>query len=233
MENAGVSNPDSFIEEVTEEVRRDRLFAMFRKYGWIAVLAILLVVGASAWSEWKKAQARAAAQAFGDGLLTALDAETPEARRAALAAVAARDGQRAIQLLLQASDPVQDRAATLAALDILIADATAPQAYRDLANLRRVVIMGAELTPEQRRAALDPVAIPGRAFRPLAVEQLAYLALETGDRDAALTGLKSLVQDQEAPPGLRRRASQMLMALGEPVEDAAPEKAAGGDVGQD
>ncbi len=228
-----MSNPDSFIEEVTEEVRRDRLFGLFRKYGWIPVLLILAVVGASAWSEWQKAQARATAEAFGDGLLAALDADTPEARRAALAAVPATEGQRAIQLLLEASDPGQDRTATIAALDTLIADAAAPQAYRDLAVLRRIIIMGSELTPEVRRAALEPVAAPGRAFRPLAVEQLAYLALETGDRAAALTGLKSLVQDQEAPPGLRRRASQMLMALGEPVEDAAPAAAAGGDVGQD
>lgn len=224
-----MSNPDSFIEEVTEEVRRDRLFGLFRKYGWIAVLAILLVVGGSAWTEWRKAQARATAQAFGDGLLAALDAKTPEARRAALQAVPATDGQRAIQLLLQASDPAQDRAATLAALDTLMADEVAPQAYRDLAALRRVVILGADLPPAERRAALDPIAVPGRAFRPLAVEQLAYLALETGDKAAAVTGLRALVQDQEAPAGLRRRASQMLMALGEPAEDAA----AGGDVGQD
>ena len=224
-----MSNPDSFIEEVTEEVRRDRLFGLFRKYGWIAVLAILLVVGGSAWTEWRKAQARATAQAFGDGMLAALDAKTPEARRAVLQAVPATDAQRAIQLLLQASDPAQDRAATLAALDTLMADEVAPQAYRDLAALRRVVILGADLPPAERRAALDPIAVPGRAFRPLAVEQLAYLALETGDKAAAVTGLRALVQDQEAPAGLRRRASQMLMALGEPAEDAA----AGGDVGQD
>ena len=36
-----MSNPDSFIDEVTEEVRRDRLFAMFRKYGWIGVAIVL------------------------------------------------------------------------------------------------------------------------------------------------------------------------------------------------
>ena len=228
-----MSNPDSFIEEVTEEVRRDRLFAMFRKYGWIAVLAILLVVGGSAWSEWQKAQGRAAAESFGDGLLTALDGTTPEARREGLAAVPAKGGQRAIQLLLEASDPGQDRAATLTALDTLIADATAPQAYRDLASLRRVVVTGNAVPAADRKSALDAIAVPGRPFRPLAVEQLAYLALETGDRAAAVTGLASLVQDQEAPQGLRRRASQMLMALGEPVEDAAPQAAAGGDVGQD
>jgi hypothetical protein len=34
-----LSNPDSFIDEVTE-VRRDHLFRLFRKYGWIGVVII-------------------------------------------------------------------------------------------------------------------------------------------------------------------------------------------------
>ena len=32
---------DRFIDEVTEDLRRDRLFQMMRRYGWIAVLLIL------------------------------------------------------------------------------------------------------------------------------------------------------------------------------------------------
>ncbi|MGQ0565707.1 MAG: hypothetical protein ACT4OK_11630 [Gemmobacter sp.] len=228
-----MSNPDSFIEEVTEEVRRDRLFALFRKYGWIAVVAILAVVGGAAWTEWQKARARATAQAFGDGLLAALDADTPEARRAALTAVPADDARRAVQFLLAASDPGQDRVATLAALDALIADPGAGLPYRDLATLRRVILMGSDLPAAERRAALDPLATPGRAFRPLAVEQLAYLALETGDRAAAVTALSGLVEDQEAPPGLRRRASQMLLALGEKPDPADAASPPGGDVAQD
>ena len=40
-----MSNPDSFIDEVTEEVRRDRLFAIFRKYGWIGAVLVALIVG--------------------------------------------------------------------------------------------------------------------------------------------------------------------------------------------
>ena len=54
-----MSNPDSFIDEVTEAVRRDRLFAMFRKYGWIGAVLVLGVVGGSAWIEWSKARAMA------------------------------------------------------------------------------------------------------------------------------------------------------------------------------
>ena len=68
-----MSNPDSFIDEVTEEVRRDRLFAMFRKYGWIGILAVVVVVGGAAWNEWQKARAEARAEAFGDALLDAFD----------------------------------------------------------------------------------------------------------------------------------------------------------------
>lgn len=228
-----MSNPESFIDEVTEEVRRDRLFALFRKYGWIPILLILLVVGGSAWSEWQKARALAEAEAFGDALLTAMDADTPEARRAALASVPATDAQRPILRLVEASDAAQDRAATLAALDALIADKAAPQAYHDLAVLRRVVLLGAGMPAADRRTALDGIAVAGRAYRPLAVEQLAYLSLETGDREAAVTGLQSLLQDQEAPQGLRRRAGQVLTALGLPPAEAPAQPATGGTVAGD
>lgn len=209
-----MSNPDSFINEVTEEVRRDKLFAAFRRYGWIGVLAVLGIVGGAAWNEWQKAQAVQRAQAFGDALLAALDAPTPEARQAAIAAVPATGGQAAVRGLLQASDPATDRAGALAALAQVAEDASLPQAWRDLAVLRRVGLMGAEMDASERRAALDGIAAPGRPFRTLALEQLAYIAVETGETAAALTQLEALVVDQESPPGLRRRAQQVIQALG-------------------
>ena len=39
-----MSNNDSFIDEVNDEVRRDRLYGMVRRYGWIAVVLIALIV---------------------------------------------------------------------------------------------------------------------------------------------------------------------------------------------
>lgn len=209
-----MSNPDSFIDEVTEEVRRDKLFAAFRRYGWIGVLAVLGIVGGAAWNEWQKAQAVQRARAFGDALLAALDAPTPEARQAAIAAVPATGDQVAVRGLLQASDPATDRAGALAALAQVAEDARLPQAWRDLAVLRRVGLMGAEMDASERRAALDGIAAPGRPFRTLALEQLAYIAVETGETAAALTQLEALVVDQESPPGLRRRAQQVIQALG-------------------
>lgn len=209
-----MSNPESFIEEVTEEVRRDRLFAAFRKYGWIGVLGVVLIVGGAAVTEWRKASNRAAAQAFGDAVMVALEQGTAPERRAALAAVPASADRAAILNLMLASDPTDDRAGTLAALDKVASDATLPASYRDLAVLRRVVLSGADMALADRRAALDPIAAPGRPFRPLALEQLAYLLVEAGDTAGAIAALQALSQDQEAPSGLRQRATQMIVALG-------------------
>jgi len=215
-----VSNPESFIDEVTEEVRRDRLFAAFRKYGWVGALIVLGVVGGTAYREWSAAREDARAQAFGDGVLAALEQSAPDARRTALAAIPTDGGQTALLRLLQSSDPTENRADTLAALDALASDTTQPQSYRDLAVLRRVIVAGAEMPLADRRAALEGIAPAGRAFRTLAQEQLAYLLIEDGKTDAAITALRALITDQEAPPGLRRRAEQMITALG--GDSAAP-----------
>lgn len=209
-----MSNPESFIDEVTEEVRRDKLFATFRKYGWIGIALVVLTVGGAAWSEWSKAKHRAEAQAFGDAVLGALDAETPEARAAALAAVPATGDKAALLALMQASDPASDKAAALAALDKLANDTAASPAYRDLAILRSVILQGADAPLADRRAALEPLSTAGRPYRPLALEQLAYLLVEEGKPAEAITALQALSQDQAAPAGLRSRAQQLITALG-------------------
>lgn len=216
-----MSNPDSFIDEVTEEVRRDRLFRLFRKYGWIGVVIILGLVGGTAWTEWTKARDAARAQAFGDALIDALDQGTPEERREALGAVPADAEQTAILNLILASDPDEDKAATLAALDKVANDATLSPAYRDLAVLRRVLVAGADQPIADRRAALDGVATPGRPYRVLAAEQLAYLLIEEGKTDDAVAALTALMQDQEASGALRARLGQVVTALGGTLPETA------------
>ena len=218
-----MSNPDSFIDEVTEEVRRDRLFRLFRKFGWIGVVIIIALVGGTAWTEWSKSRDAARAEAFGDALIDALDQGTPEERREALAAVPADAEQGAILQLITASDPAEDKAATLAALDKLAADASLTPVYRDLAVLRRVLVAGADTPAADRRTALEGIAAPGRPYRVLAEEQLAYLLVEEGKTEDAIAALSALMQDQEASGSLRARLGQVVTALG-----GTPPEAAGG-----
>jgi hypothetical protein len=209
-----VSNPESFIDEVTEEVRRDKLFGYFRRYGWIGIVAVLMIVGGAAYREYQLAAKQAGSEAFGDAVLDALDQDDPAARSTALAAVEAPGQRRALLGLLQSTDPETDKAAALAALTLVAGDATLPASYRDLAVLRRVIVAGADLPAAERRALLEPIAEPGRPYRTLALEQMALLLVETGEADAAITALEALRQDQQATSGLRRRAGQMIVALG-------------------
>jgi hypothetical protein len=214
-----LSNPDSFIDEVTEEVRRDRLFRLFRKYGWIGVVIILALVGGTAWTEWSKSRDAARAQAFGDAMIDALDQGTPEERREALAAVPSDAEQTAVLQLIAASDPAEDKASTLAALDKVANETTLAPVYRDLATLRRVLVAGVDMPAADRRSALEGIATPGRPYRVLAEEQLAYLLIEEGKADDAITALTALMQDQDASASLRARLGQVVTALGGTVPE--------------
>ena len=209
-----MSNPESFIDEVTEEVRRDKLFGLMRKYGWIGILLVILIVAGAAWNEWQKAQWQATSQAFGDAVNAARDLPTASERAAALAAIPAPGQRIAIRDLLLSADLEGDVAARLAALDAVAKDASLPNSYRDLAVLRRVVLAGDTIPAAERRAALDPIAAPGRPYRPLALEQLALLDIEAGNTEAAITALQALAEAQEATPTLRARVEQLITALG-------------------
>lgn len=222
-----MSTPDSFVDEVTEAVRRDKLYAAFRKYGWIGGLVVIGIVGGAAWTEWQKAKAEARAEGFGDAVQTALTGTDAAARAEALGKVPADGSQVAVLALLKAADPEADKAGALAALEGLAVDPAQPQIYKDLAVLKKVGLAGTDMSVEDRRAALQSIDVAGRPFRTLAEEQLAYLLIEEGKTEEALAALTALIQDQEAPAGMKSRLAQMITALGGVVpETKAPAEGA-------
>jgi len=216
-----VSETDSFIEEVSEEIRRDKLFGLMRKYGWIGILAILLLVGGAAYNEWRKASERTAAQALGDSLLAALERDDAAERAKALAGISAGNPSAGAVVSLLSAGNAQadgDKETATAKLTDLIADSSAPKSYRDLATLKLVLLIGADMPLADRREKLTPLAVAGAPFRLLAEEQLAMLDLEDGNKDAAITRLQNIVGDVEVTSGLRNRASQLIVVLGGEIE---------------
>lgn len=218
-----MSNNESFIDEVTEEVRKDQLFTYMRRYGWIAVLAILVLVGGTAFSEFRKAQAERVAQQTGDAILAALEIDDDAQRAAALAAVEADGGAAAIAGLLAAADFQEtgdiDGAASVLA-DVAALDGI-PQIYKDLAALKSVMVQGDSMEIDARRAALAGLATPGQPFRLIAEEQLALLDIEAGDTEAAIDRLRAIADDAEGTRGLRDRALGLIVSLGGSFEDNA------------
>lgn len=214
-----MSDTDSFIEEVSEEVRRDRLYGYMRKYGWIAVLAILAIVGGAAYNEYSKAQTLAKAQTAGDAIFAALEVDEPEARVAALEEVRGQDitqGAKAVVSLMQAAEQgaSDDAAGSQAALEKIAVDGSLPEIYRQIASFKAASQSDGSLSVEDRRIRLEALSAPGTSFRLLATEQLALIDIETADTDAALEKLQGIVVDAEVTAGLRQRATQLIIALG-------------------
>ena len=216
-----MSSQDSFISEVTEEVRRDKLFRLMRRYGWIAVAFVVLVVGGAAAFEWQKARAQAEAEAAGDALLNAQSEDAPAARAEILAALdSGSAGRNAIVRLFQAAAEVEagEEGRALATLEAISDDTEIPPVYRDLAVLKSVMISDA--APEERMARLEPLTKPGNLFRLLAVEQRALAEIELGRTETAIETLNGILADAEMTESLRRRASWLIVALGGTPEDA-------------
>ena len=186
---ANVSNTDSFIDEVTEEVQRDKLYAALRKYGWIGVVAVVAIVGGAAYNEWSKSKAETLARANGDAITTALMAggDDAGARADALAAAGVTGSARIVADMVRAGE---------------------------LAILKTAMIGAGDIAPEDRIAQLAGIASPGAPYRLLAEEQIATAQVELGDVEAAVAGLRAIAQDVEATEALRRRSLQMIVALG-------------------
>ncbi len=218
-----MSNTDSFIDEVTEEVRREKLYGYLRRYGWIGVACVLLLVGGAAFNEYRSAQVRSAAQATGDALLAALEQNDPADRAASLEAVDPAGSSAAVTLLLRAAAQQEagDLAAAAQTLNALTMDADVPQMYRDIAGFKAAMLPSDDNAT--RKAALEALAAPGLPFSLLAMEQLAYMALEEGDTAAALEMLQRIAEDAGVTRGLRERAQTLMVALGEPMPAARTE----------
>ncbi|MEM6587269.1 MAG: hypothetical protein AAF641_02385 [Pseudomonadota bacterium] len=216
-----MSDTDSFIEEVTEEVRREKLFKLVRRYGWIAVLLVVLLVGGATWFELQKAAARDDAQAFGDAVLSALNSEERAERAEALTTVEAPSpsAEAMLQLLTAAELGAENPGEAAQNLLTLSDRADIPDIYRSIAILKAVMIPDSGLEPQERRARLQELELTGGMMRILAGEQLAMLEIEQGDTEAAISRLQELYVDAEASQGLRERARGVIVALGGDVPE--------------
>jgi hypothetical protein len=211
-----VSNNESFIDEVNEEVRRDQLFGYFRKYGWLAVAAVVVLVGAAAWTEYQRAKERAAAEETGDAIIEALSLDAPQDVLAALEGLT----PNAVTLMLAASAAQEagDVDGAIQILNKVAAGEDFSQLYKELATLKIVSLSEGKTSVEERLDLLRPLAEAGRPFALLAKEQIALVQIESGDKVAALDTLGDILQDAAVTQGLRDRSQQMIVALGGDLE---------------
>ncbi|MEM9198899.1 MAG: tetratricopeptide repeat protein [Pseudomonadota bacterium] len=211
-----MSQTDSFVEEVSEELRRDRLFALARRWGPYVIAVLVLVVAASAFYEWREAQTEAARQEAGDALRAAMSVDEPEARIAALEALEGDGFPAQLPLALALATARAEAGQTDAAEASLRALIDAPEIdeiYADMARLR-LLALRPDRPLDERLELIEPLVRPEAPFGPLGLEQRAIARIELGELDAAREDLFAILADPGSSVDLRTRAQTLLVAIG-------------------
>lgn len=210
-----MSDSDSFIEEVSEEVRRDRLYHLVRRYGWIAATVIIVIVGGAAFNEWRKARAQAEAQAFGSALVNALEGPDEDARARALSGSIGTPEAAPVLRLLEASDRLsaEDPAAAAAALEQVVNDPSLDRIYTDLAALKLVMMGDDGVDTDRREQLLEQLAAPGSPYRPLAMEQQAIALAAVGELLAARNMAEAVLDEPGLTQPMLQRLAQLIVVL--------------------
>jgi hypothetical protein len=224
--------PDSgetFLREVDENLRRDQLRGLARRYGgWGIAAVILLLVAVGGWLFWQDKQQRDAAadseilaQIYSD--IGAGKTATVPQRLDALA----RDGEGAVRasaLFTRAALAIEqnDRKLATAKYHEIAADDDLSAPYRDLALIRATSLEFDAIKPELVIARMEPMAKPGNPWFGSAGELTAMAMIKQGKKTEAGRLFAAIAADRQAPDTIRARAVQIAGTLGVDASASLP-----------
>lgn len=230
------TNNDAFFREVDEELRKEQLSGWWKRYGIIAIVAVILLVAAIGGYLWWQHKQQVEAGERGERLEQVFDdieAGRTEGIDARLDALAAEDSpaHRAAALLVKADMAMQagNDAAAVAGFKTVAEDANLPEPYRNLALIRQTALEFDTIPPAQVIERLQPLAQPGNPWFGTAGEMVAVAWLKQGQPQRAAPIFAAIAKQENIPETIRSRAVQMAGALGvDAVEDVpAPGASAG------
>lgn len=206
--------------EVDEDLRRENLEKLWKRYGKIFIaLALVLVLGVAGYQAWKaydRQQREQQSDRFAAALAMAQDGDTAAAANALAEwgkpGGGGYPGLAALERARLLADS-GDTARAIAVWDQIAADSNLGDGFRAMATVLSVLHQIEDGEPDALRQRLVPLAAAGSAFRGSAWELMAVLALREGDRNRARDLYTQVSDDRELPAGLRARAAQMLAAL--------------------
>ena len=205
---------DSFIREVDEEVRGDKLKAFWSRYG-LAIVggAIAIALATAAWVGWQS-YTTSLANASGDRFLEALNLANEGNSEEALEKLAELEvdgyGQYAVLSRMRAASERHNAGNTdqaVADFDAVAADTSVPIALRDAARVRAAYLLVDAGTYQDVAQRAEPLTAADNAFRHSAREALALAAWKDGRADDALRLIDELLGDVQVPSGVAQRAT--------------------------
>ena len=207
---------DSFIREVNEELRQDQFKALWNRYGTLIIGAAVAVVLATAayvgYKYWTTNRANQAGDTFAQALDLAAEGKNDEAL--AQLSELRENGPGTYPVLAQLREATllaDEGKATeaIAAFDAVANNSSAPAALRDMARLRSGLLLVDHGSYADVSARVEQLTSDSNPVRHSAREVLALSAWKEGNRDTALSLFGQIIDDGDAPAGVRQRAEMM------------------------
>jgi len=212
---------ESFVREVDENLRRDQMAARAKRFGGVAITAVVLfLVAVAGFLYWQDRQRKAAEAATEQLTLTLQDVGANRMAAAPAQLDALRqsdsDGVKATSGLSRAALALQQGNRKLATTIYaeLAADEELAKPFRDLALVRGTALEYDSLKPDAVIARLQPLAEPGQPFFGSAGEMVGMALIAKGQKPAAAQLFAKIAADRAVPESLRTRAVQVAGSLG-------------------
>lgn len=211
---------DSFIREVDEELRRDRLVTFWVRYGRALIAAIVvglaILGGWLIWEDQKAKQASADSEILDEAVRQASSGNAAQALKSLETLKASSsEGYRATALLTEAAIKLQkqdlDGAAKIYAR--VAADESLPKPWRDLALVRQTTVQYDRLAPDEVIARLSPLAVKGNPWFGSAGELVAIAYMKKQRIADAAKMFDGIAADPNVPESIRGRAGNMAASL--------------------
>lgn len=212
------------IDEVTEDLRRERFTRLWQKLGVyvVAASAIIVVatVGSVVWKNYRESRQTEAAEAFLEAEKASRAQNNKEAaQKFAEVSKLGAQGFTALAHMREAYalTKADEMEPALTAYNSVIADNGADAGLRALARIHAAALMAdTGKSAAEIQAVLNPLAQDkGNPYSAFAREQLAYAALQDGNATEAHRLLAELTADSKAPASLRRRTQAQLPLVAE------------------
>ena len=219
---------ESLFREVDEEVRREQLEKLWKRYGNLFIafsVGLIVAVGAfKGWQYYQKKQAEAAGEAYVSALDLLDRGKADEARLRLTDLAGGKHKGAAVLARLRLAGMATARGKTdeaIAQLSRVADDAAADAPLRNAAKVRKAWLLAGRAKMDELKRLLAGLDVAGNPWRSAAREILALAAWRTGDLAAMNTYLDAMLNDAGTSPEARERARIMKEVI-------APKLAAAG-----
>ena len=212
---------ETFLREVDENLRRDRLRAAAKQNAKWGIAALVLFLAASGgyiwWQQHRTARSEAQIEQLadiyrtvGEGNVVNAPQQLDELSKSGSKAVRASAEFSSASIAIQQGDPKT----AIAKYRAIAGESSLPQPYRDVALIRQTALEFDQIKPEEAIARLAPLARPGNPWFGTAGEMTALALIKQGKKDEAGRLFAAIAKDKNVPDTIRQRAVQIAGSLG-------------------